>query len=78
MAEVPDADLLEMRRILRVCANQFRRFERAERSKVANNPSTMIEAQEAEQAANQHKAFAEACDKYAIPEEELTHSPTVK
>lgn len=69
MAEIPDEDLTEMRRILRVCANQFKRFERAERAKVANNPLTIVEAQEAEKAADTHKAFIEACEKYAAPDD---------
>lgn len=69
MAVLPDADLLEMRRILRVCANQFHRFERAERAKVLNNPLSLVEAQEATAAADQHKAYREACEKYAAPNE---------
>lgn len=69
MAEVPDAELLEMRRILRACANRFKVFERAERYKVANAPLSLVEAQEAEQAANSHKAFIDACEIYAAPDD---------
>lgn len=69
MAEIPDADLAEMKRILRACANRFARFERAERAKVSNDPLTMVEAQAAAQAADEHKAFIEACEKYAAPDE---------
>ena len=69
MAEVPDSDLAEMRRLFRVCVNQFRRFERAERAKVLNSPLTIVEAHEAEKAADTHKAFAEACEKYAAPDD---------
>ena len=69
MAVISDEELLEMRRILRVCANQFQRFERAERAKVVNSPLSMVEAKEAEAAANQHKAYREACEKYAVPNE---------
>ena len=69
VAVIPDDDLLEMRRILRVCANQFKRFERAERAKVANSPLSLVEAQEAQAAADQHHAFIEACEKYAVPDE---------
>lgn len=69
MADVPDEELTEMRRILRASANQFRRFERAERDKVVNSPSSMVEAQEAARAAESHKAFAEACEKFAAPDE---------
>lgn len=62
-------EVTEMKRILRVCANQFRRFESAERAKVSNSPLSLVEAREAQQFAEQHRNFAEACEKYAAPDD---------
>ncbi len=71
MPDVKDAEYLDMRRIFRACANQFRRYERGERAKVEGAPLSMVESQQALQAANMNKAFAEACEKYAATEGEL-------
>lgn len=64
MAEIPDAELNEMRRILRASANQFRIYERGERAKLSG-PVSIVEAQQAQQAAERNKSFAEACERYA-------------
>ncbi len=69
MAEVPDTDLLEMKRLLRACATQFRRYERGELAKVEGSPLSMVEAQQARQAADMNRKFAEACEVFASPEE---------
>lgn len=71
MPDVKDEEYLDMRRTFRVCANEFRRNERTERAKVTGAPMSMVESQQAIQAADRNKAFAEACEKYAVTEGEL-------
>ncbi len=62
-------DLQEMRRLLRACATQFRRYERGELAKLEGQPLSIVEAQQAKQAADINRKFAEACDVYAASPE---------
>ncbi len=45
---------------------------------MANNPLSLVEAREAEAAANQHKAFVEACEKVCGPDVDVDHTIPVK
>lgn len=69
MADVSEQDLIEMKRLFRACATQFRRYELGERAKLEGQPLSIVEAQQARQAADMNARFAAACEVYAAPPE---------
>lgn len=69
MPDVSDQDLIEMKRLFRACVTQFRRYERGELAKLEGQPLSIVEAQQAQQAADMNAKFAAACEVYAAPPE---------